>query len=235
MIQVGAAQTGASTMRRNEKDLPIDDVLGNLDFAFEFFKAIARAVTDQGGTLEHMRRAVKDRRLQTQIAGLIIPPSTPAGDRLREGEYLVYVGYNMPRDQDTLEAEFGKGRVVDLLWSDAEWKKEPCCADIDETPGERVMLLKQFDREVKSEEAIAEAQRTGYRPATHHEVYAFQKANPDVQYKFPIVGLGSSIPWENHYPCAPGLSARDEWRSFDCVCLNGSPWPAKRRFLCVRK
>jgi hypothetical protein len=114
---------------------------------------------------------------------------------LGKDEYLVPVGYDMPRDKATLEAEFSKGGVSDLFYGGYEWQNHSSCAGIDQTPGSpkaTVMLVKQFGRAMTSEAAIAEMDRLGYRPATHLEAYAFAKANPDLQSQFWIVALGSS-------------------------------------------
>ena len=111
---------------------------------------------------------------------------------LADGEYLVHVGYTMPQDKAMLEAEFSTGGVSELFYGNYEWQNHSSCAEIDQTPGDRVMLVKCFERSMTSEDAIVEMDKLGYRPATHLEAYAFAKANPDLQRQFWIVALGSS-------------------------------------------
>jgi hypothetical protein len=218
-------------MQPTKKDQPLADVLSDLGFALEFFRAVTRAVMDKGGTMEHMRRVVRAPSLQKRIADLVVPANVAGFGALREGEYLVYVGYDMPTDKDMLEAEFSKGCVLDLFYGENEWQKHASCAAIDRTPGQRVMLLKQFDRKIGADEAIAKIKELGCRPATHVELYAFQKANPDLQYKFGIVALGS-FTLDLHGPCVAALGATDEWRSLTC-CSGETRWRPGTRFLCV--
>ncbi len=179
-------------MRQNKKDQAIGDVVGNFGFAFEVLKVIAHAVMAKGGNMQHLRRIVKEPALQRQIADLIVPDGEGVERPLGEGEYLVPVGYDMPHDKEKLEAEFSKDGVSELFYDNYEWQPHSSCAEIDQTPGNRVMLLKHFGRNTTSEANIAEMDKLGYRPATHLEAYAFSKANPELQRQFWIVALGSS-------------------------------------------
>ncbi|MCI0479541.1 hypothetical protein L0Y59_03270, partial [Candidatus Uhrbacteria bacterium] len=179
-------------MRQNKKDQGIGDVVSNFGFAFELLKVIAHAVMAKGGNMQHLRRIVKEPALQRQIADLIVPAGSEVERPLAENEYRVPVSYSMPRDKATLESEFSKNGVSDLFTGNDEWQPHSSCVDIDQTPGNRVMLLKHFGRDTTSEANIAEMDKLGYRPATHLEAYAFAKANPELQRQFWIVALGSS-------------------------------------------
>ena len=53
------------------------------------------------------------------------------------------------------------------------------------------MKLFHFDGEIGSEEAIARADKEGYRPATEKELYGFAKVCPEPQREFWIIALGA--------------------------------------------
>ncbi len=112
---------------------------------------------------------------------------------LGESEYRVFVDYTMPHDKETLEREFSVGNVWHGFTDSYEWQLHPLCAEIDQTPGERVMIVKHFGRDTKSEENIAEMDKFGYRPATHLEAYAFAKTYPSMQLNDLIAALGSFV------------------------------------------
>ena len=232
-------------MRQNKKNQAIGDVVSNFGFAFEVFKVIAHAVMAKGGNMQHLRRIVKEPALQRQIADLIVSASAeatagrPADSEverpLADGEYLVPVAYDMPRDKVKLEAEFSKDGVSELFYGNYEWQPHSSCAEIDQTPGNRVMLVKHFGRNTTSEANIAEMDKLGYRPATHLEAYAFAfaKANPELQRQFWIVALGSST-MGGGSRCVAVLSG-DSGRRFLGGRWFEREWGSDDRFLFVRK
>ncbi len=220
-------------MRQNKKDQAIGDVLSNLGFAFEVFKVIAHAVMAKGGNMQHLRRIVKEPALQRQIADLVVLADSEVERPLGENEYLVSVGYDMPHDKEKLEAEFSKGGVSDLYYGNYEWQPHSSCAEINQTPGERIMLVKHFGRKIESEDAIVEMDKLGYRPATHLEAYAFARANPELQRQFWIVALGSSTLLGGGRRVAVLRSGSDE-RILDLGWF-GREWDSDDRFLFVRK
>jgi hypothetical protein len=167
---------------------------------------------------------------------------TPDGDRPyhgcaernHEGEtYHVFVDYQMPRDKDELEAEFSNDGVSELFYGNYEWQLHSSCQGIDQAPGEREFLVKHFDRPIESDEAIAEMDKLGYRPATHLEAYAFAKANPELQRQFWIVALGSFT------VCGGGRGVVVLVSGSGGRVLSGGwfgdRWGAGGRFLFVRK
>jgi len=220
-------------MRKNKRNQEIGDVLSSFGFAFEVFKVIAHAVMAKGGNMQHLRRIVKEPALQRGIADLIVPAGSEVERPLGENEYLVSVGYDMPRDKGKLESEFSKDGVSELFYGNYEWQPHSSCAEIDQTPGNRVMLLKHFGRNTESEANIAEMDKLGYRPATHLEAYAFAKANPELQRQFWIVALGSS-------PVRGGRRGVAVLRSGSGRRILGGGWFGRGwcsgdRFLFVRK
>ena len=221
-------------MRQNKKDQGIGDVVSNFGFAFEVLKVIAHAVMAKGGNMQHLRRIVKEPALQRQIADLIVPAGSEVERSLAENEYLVPVGYGMPRDKAALESEFSKDGISELFTGNYEWQPHSSCADIDQTPGDRVMLLKHFGRNTTSEANIAEMDKLGYRPATHLEAYAFAKANPELQRQFWIVALGSSTLCDDRRNVAV-LGSGFSGRRILVDCRFGNEWYSDGRFLFVRK
>lgn len=157
--------------------------------------------------------------------------SVPREHSLLENEYLVHVAYDMPRDKAKLESEFSENGVSDLFYGNYEWQPHLSCAEIDQTPGNRVMLLKRFNRKIMSEDAIDEMKRI-YRPATHLEAYAFAKANPELQRQFWIVALGSSALCDGGRDVAL-LCSYSDGRFLDCDVFD-SEWGPDDRFLFVR-
>lgn len=220
-------------MRQNKKDQGIADVVSNFGFAFEMLKVIAHAVMDKGGNMQHLRRIVKEPTLQRQIADLIVPTG-PTEERPRvDGVYRVPVSYNMPRDKEALEAEFSRGGVSETFFGDFQWRTHSSCTEIDQTPGERTMLLMHFNQVIESEDVISQMNAQGYRPATHLEAYAFAKVNPDLQRKHCIIALGSSTRHGDRRVVTVLYGGPDR-----CLLSDhwvGDGWRYGFRFLAVRK
>jgi hypothetical protein len=154
---------------------------------------------------------------------------------LGENEYLVHVVAFPSREDELFVADLPPQSLLALFYS-TEWKNHPSCAGVDDFAGERVMLLKQFGREIKSDEAIAEMDRQGYRPATHLEAYAFASTYPElVHCQEWVIALGSSM------PCEAGWAVSALASDFDRRILRSYPffigirWRPDDRFLFVRK
>lgn len=149
--------------------------------------------------------------------------------------FTVFVDYTMPRDRTTLEAEFSKNGVSELFFGSHEWFFHSSCVDIDQNPGERIMLVKHFGWLIESEDAIAEMDKQGYRPATHLEAYAFAKANPDLQRQFWILALGSfALDGDGVGRAVASLFDFADKRIFGLDWF-GLGWRFDGRFLFVRK
>jgi hypothetical protein len=187
--------------------------------------------------------------------------SVPAGSEIErplgENEYLVPVAYDMPRDKEVLESEFGS--ASELFYGNYEWQLHSSCAEIDQTPGNRVMLLKRFSHDTMSEAHIAEMDVLGYRPATHLELYAFAKVNPPKQGHVCvwITALGSftmyrdPLRYEDELVCAdergscykrryetephPRVASACSCKEVLCVVRFDSKSSSNERFLFVRK
>jgi hypothetical protein len=225
-------------MQENEKKQSIGDAL---EFTYEVVKAIADAVMARGGGMQHLRRIVNEPALARQIADLIVPAGSEVERPLGENEYLVPVAYDMPRDRAKLESEFSKDGVSEMFYGNYEWQLHVSCIKIDQTPGERIMLVKHFrgswsdscGRNTTSEANIAEMDKLGYRPATHLEAYAFAKANPELQRQLQIVAPGSSV-WSGGHRYVAVLRGDSRGRILTCD-LSDREWDSGYRFLFVRQ
>lgn len=124
--------------------------------------------------------------------------------------YFVPVSYAPLSPVSELRNEFGAGSVS-VIFDGRPWQKHPSCAQMDETDGERVMLVKHFGKEMASEQAIAWGEEHGYRPATEKEAVAFARANPDLQRNFWIIALGSFALDDIHL-CVTALRGDDSRR-----------------------
>lgn len=97
-----------------------------------------------------------------------------------------------------------------------------------------VVRLIHFGCEISSEDAIAEMDKLGLRPAETHELLDLSAAHPDLQRKFPIIALGSV--WQDHdgYRSVPSLGRPGFWRRLYLSRFDGR-WNARCRFAAVPK
>jgi len=186
------------------------------------FDAIYRLATPEGRTtIQNMVKLAHTDWLKEQ-------PVKP----LAKNEYLVPVTYAPLPSFVELEQEFGEGNVS-CIFDGRPFTKHFSCSDIPETPSSKVFLVKHFDREINSNEAINEMDKLGYRPATHIEAYEFQKAHSDLRLQFRIVVLGSFAMVGGSQFVAV-LRSDPGRRSFDFIWFD-IRWHADNRFLFVRK
>ena len=95
-------------------------------------------------------------------------------------------------------------------------------------------ILFHFDRDIESEEAIAEMDKQGYRPGRIEELLALGGKYPNLQKEFPIVALGSV--WRNPdgHRSVPFLHRNGSERNLRLGWF-GYGWHANDRFLAFRK
>lgn len=172
-----------------KKDQGISNTIISLSFVFELFNVIASAVMAKGGNLQDLRRILKESALQRQIADLVVPVSSLKERTLYKNEYRVHVAYDKPKKHDDESSEHG---VTSSTYNHYKWKLHPLCIKIDQSPGDRFMLVKRFNAKTKSKTMITEMSELGYRPATHFEAYVFAKTNPKRFRGKTLVALGSS-------------------------------------------
>ena len=209
----------------------IMDVVREKSYPFE---AIYRLVTPGGRTTlaKMVDLAHTDWQAEQSISANPKPETKVEGNELGKDEYLVPVAYSALPSFAELEQEFGKGNVSDLF-DGHHFEKHASCVNEDETPGDKIFLVKHFNQEIKSEAAIAEMDKRGYRPATHIEAYAFQRKNPELQCEFWIIALGSFAVRDVRRFVAV-LRGGSDGRFFGCRWF-GSVWSSDYRFLFVRK
>ncbi len=218
--------------RKGKKDWDLWMLLSVVGFVFELMRVSVNALQKRGGTIEHLRRLLKEPALVDQVFDLLVPAGSVTEVPLGENEYLVPVTYAPLPPFSELEQEFGKGNVSNIF-DGRPFQKHSSCENIDETPGDKVFLLKHFGRETRSEDNIAEMDKLGYRPATHIEAYAFQKKHPELQRKFWIVALGSFAMFGGDR-CVAVLNGGSGRRVFGDRWF-GRGWCSSGRFLFVRK
>jgi len=96
------------------------------------------------------------------------------------------------------------------------------------------IVLFHPDREIESDDAIAEMEQFGLRPATLTELLAFGETYPETQREFPIICLGSSWVNADGHRYVPYLEYWNDGRS---LYLNwfDFEWYDYCRFAAVRK
>lgn len=121
------------------------------------------------------------------------PTCNSDGGDLPPNHYRAFVDYAPPPPMSELEVAFsGKGSVSNIF-NGRRWRRHPSCTDINETPGERIFFVKQFDRITEEEAGVTEMKKQGYHPAIHLEAIAFARAFPELQQKSWIYAFGSAI------------------------------------------
>lgn len=213
----------------------ISAFVGKLEKA-GFTAEMAKAVVKRPVLAKIMVEAIKGELLseaaQVEPTAEALKSEAKALDGLTENEYLVPVAYSALPSFAQLEKEFGEGNVSNLF-DGRPFEKHASCAGIPEAPGNKVFLVKHFNREIKSEAAIAEMDKLGYRPATHLEAYAFQQVNPELQRQFWIIALGSFALHDGDR-CVTMLNGGSHERIFGSRWFD-NVWYSGIRFLFVRK
>lgn len=131
--------------------------------------------------------------LKTGILADVLDPEADLTDR--EGvRGALKLGKLLP-EKFTLEVDYDKSLEEMIAAGRYDWKNSDITADRFPVKGKgkkkAEVELVHFNRDISSEDAIAEMDKLGLRPATIEELLAFGAANPDIQRKFPIVALGS--------------------------------------------
>ncbi len=150
-------------------------------------------------------------------------------DLLADGRKTVN-GFPVTVDcRQSLQAMIQAGRY-DWVNSDITEKHFPVTRGSQDVSVELV----HFDREMTSDDVLAELDRRGLRPATLPELLAFGAKYPEKQREFPIVALASA--WRHWLGgrSVPFLSRNAEERDLGLSWLD-SRWGALYRFAAVRK
>ena len=212
-------------MRKSKKDSEIGAVVSNFGFAFEVFKVIAHAVTAKGGTMKDLRRIVKEPRLQSSIADLLIVPTN----------FLVPVVYVQPTVDELNRRfpcdKFGEKFLPEGLHFDAI----ESCKSVSRDNREVAFEYLHMDCEASTEEILAKMDRLGFRPALYEELLSFGERYPNEPLKYRIAALGS-VTNVNRVPDAAYLCGGYQGQiSFQLGYLCDADWEDDFRFLVVRE
>lgn len=109
----------------------------------------------------------------------------------------------------------------------------PARFPVTEIPELKDEKLFNFGRNISTEDAKAEMDKQGYRPATMAELLVYGAKNPDVQRKNPIVALGS-VAQIDSIDCVGVLYELGSRRRLSLDRVDGG-WNGRYRFLAVRK
>lgn len=131
-----------------------------------------------------------------------------ADEELIEGEYRVPVSYDLPRSSRELRKDLSvkysmSGLPFHRRYRD-KWQSYlsdqgiDSCEDTNRRPVERIMLVEYLPWCSSTCWSLPVLLESGYRHANHLELYAFAKANPELE--LPMMGilaLGSFIMYDN--------------------------------------
>lgn len=208
-------------MRKSKKDSEIGAVVSNFGFAFEVFKVIAHAVTAKGGTMKDLRRIVKEPRLQSSIADLLVVPTN----------FLAPVVYVQPTIDELnrrfpCDNTFAEGLHFEAIES---------CRSVSRDNREVAFEYLHMDCEASTEEILAKMDRLGFRPALYEELLSFGERYPNEPLRYRIAALGS-VTNVNRVPDAAYLWGRYQGQiSLQLGYLCDADWEDDFRFLVVRK
>lgn len=222
----------------NKKDRDLKDVLGNVGFVLEVFKVLVHAVLALGGTIEHMRRLIKEPELARSIARLIVPEialSLPVGGGPYRGGpagapvFRAFVQYVQPA-YAILKQAFDW--VYDG-YKNAEFTAIEACKNVLREACEIEFELVHFGKDMSTDVILAELDKRGLRPALYEELLAFAAKYPELQKQFPIVALGSVCRNDGDL-FSPYVSWGGDERSLNFAWFDYG-WGGVCRFLAVRK
>lgn len=154
--------------------------------------------------------------------------SRTAMQLLKTGEHRVRVDYDMPQSKRELRRVFmslGEWGHPPSYGFNLAWAIHPSCSGIDQTPGDRIILVKNFGRSIHDHEAIAEMGKHGYRPAIHHEGYAFARYYPEL-YDFSPDTIGGIV--------VPGSFTIVGGRMY-CMFMHGSSTRRNQRLISAKR
>lgn len=207
--------------------------LSSFGVAFQIFKMVAEEVIEIGGSDDDLRSLQTDKVKRRKVAEAIVGDKPSKSAQLRDGEYRVPVDYAPLPGQKELEREFFGDGSVSVIFDGRPFQKHASCVNMDETSGDRIMFVKHFDRKIESEQAIAEMDVQGYRPATEKEARAFAKAYPELLREVWIVALGS-LAADDSNQCVAVLCGASGRRSFGGDWFDRK-WARTYHFLFVCK
>jgi len=180
-------------------------------------EGIITAVKEAGGNEADVYEAANSREILKKIAGLIV---------------------GNVRQTFKVTVDYSKSLAEMIKAGHYDWVNNVIVADHFPVQGkgqsEAEVALFHFNRNISSDDAIAEMAIAGYRPARIEELLALGASQPEFQKEFPIVALGSA--WQDpgghrHVPCLRWNGAK---RYLNLGWFEGD-WSGRYRFAAVRK
>lgn len=204
------------------KNKNVDAMISATGFIAALITSLLEEVKRLGGTSDDVHRLVnpEGKELIEQIAQLIVDE----GKKAKQSFTIFY---------DWEISFYEMVKAGNYLYVEPEIIKENFPLD-DEGKTEEDIFILHFDRAITSEQAIAEMDKQGLRPATSTHALHFGSRYPEEQRKYPIIFLGSL--WKDsdgdcYVPC---LEVDDRGRKLSLIWINSS-WIAIIRFAAVRK
>lgn len=151
---------------------------------------------------------------------------------MQRNAYVVSVNYDLAHDAQIEEAKFDWVTDYDgnLIRKNPTEHLYPVPTGIVE---QRITLV-HLGRDAKQPEIIAEMDKLNVRPVLSPEFLALTKAHPDLQRKFPLVGLGSVWVDSGRYRNVLYAYEYSDERRLNMGC-DGGEWSERCRFPAVCK
>lgn len=151
---------------------------------------------------------------------------------MQRNAYVVLVNYDLPHQK---QIETGKFDWITNY--DNKLIRKNSTEHLVPVPNgeiEQRLTLLHLDRYAKTKEVLAEMEKLNLRPTSSHETLAFAAAHPDVQRKFPLIGLGSVWVDSDGYRVSLYLCRFSDKRDLG-LRLYGREWRDRCHFLAIRK
>lgn len=191
-------------------------------FISAFISNLLAEVKRLGGTSGDVHRLVnpEGKELIGQIAQLIVNEGKKAIQ-----SFVIFIGWEFSFDE-MLKA--GNYDYVNPYITEKHFRLD------DEGKTEEDIFILHFNRTMTSEQAIAEMDKQGLRPATFTNALYFGARYPEEQRMYPIVFLGSSWVDSQGDQNVSYLDVIDGKRKLD-LDWSGRDWYAGHRLAAVRK
>lgn len=160
-----------------------------------------------------------------------------AAQRFLRGDLVVtgaenIVSYPITIDYEQSLEEMVKAGAYD--WKNSDITSEHFLIDGNGVV-ERTTDLVHFNRSISTDDALAELDKQGFRPATIEELLAFGSTNPEIQRQFPIIALGSVWTSRHGSRFVTYLDRDGSRRRLGLYWFVDDDWYDDCRFLAVRK
>lgn len=209
--------------RREKRDWGLEELLSIVGFVFELVRVVVNALRKRGGTIDDLRRLLKDQALVDHVFDLIVVKSIATFSAL-----VTYV----PPSLVVLKSAFD---WVDDFYATISFEPISRCHGVwTAVPREVSFEYVHLGRDASTDDVLAKMDRQGLRPALYGELLAFGAKYLDEQRKFPIVALGSVCRFSGgglYVACLDGFGSGCGLRLLGV----GHDWYGSCRFLAVRK